>query len=408
MTLRFDTAFCRLVGIDLPIVQAPVGGITTPALAAAVSEAGGLGMLSITWRDPNTLRTLLRDTRARTAKPFAVNLVLEWDPTERLAIALEEGVPIVSFFWGDPAPWVDQIHAAGGLVLHTVASAEEARRAREAGVDAVVAQGWEAGGHVWGEVSTLALVPRVVDAVAPLPVVAAGGIADGRGLAAVLALGAGAAWMGTRFLLAEEAATHPIYRDAVIAADETATAYSSLFDVGWPDAPLRTLRNSTWEAWRAAGEPPPGARPGEGDVVATGEDGRDITRYNNDAPVAGASGDIAAMCLYAGQGVGLAQRIQPAAEIVREVAEEAARVLGETRVMGDALTPDADSVSSPYEHKRQHLARRAGAVAGDRAVRLGSLFCLEPGRRAGSRCLQHPVPAVGGGGAPVGAAGGDA
>jgi nitronate monooxygenase len=335
MPLRFDTAFCRLVGIDLPIVQAPIGGITTPALAAAVSEAGGLGMLSITWRDPNTLRTLLRDTRARTAKPFAVNLVLEWDPSERLAIALEEGVPIVSFFWGDPTPWVDQVHVAGGLVLHTVASAEEARRSRDAGVDAVVAQGREAGGHVWGEVSTLALVPRVVDAVAPLPVVAAGGIADGRGLAAVLILGAGAAWMGTRFLLAEEAATHPVYREALIAADETATAYSSLFDVGWPNAPLRTLRSSTWEAWRAAGEPPPGARPGEGDIVATGEDGRDIARYSNAAPVAGAAGDIAAMCLYAGQGVGLAQRTQPAAEIVREVAEEAARVLAETRVIGD-------------------------------------------------------------------------
>jgi nitronate monooxygenase len=335
MTLRFDTSFCRLVGIDLPIVQAPVGGITTPPLAAAVSEAGGLGMLSITWRDPDALRILLRQTRALTSKPFAVNLVLEWDPAERLAIALEEGVRIVSFFWGNPAPWVDQIHAAGGLVLHTVASAEEARRVADAGVDAVVAQGWEAGGHVWGEVSTLALVPRVVDAVAPLPVVAAGGIADGRGLAAVLALGAGAAWMGTRFLLAEEAATHPVYREAVIAADETATAYSSLFNVGWPNAPLRTLRNSTWEAWRAAGEPPPGVRPGEGDVVATGEDGRDIARYDNDAPVAGASGDIAAMCLYAGQGVGLAQRIQPAVEIVREVAEEAARVLAETRVIGD-------------------------------------------------------------------------
>jgi nitronate monooxygenase len=335
MTLRFDTSFCRLVGINLPIVQAPVGGITTPALAAAVSEAGGLGMLSITWRDPDALRILLRQTRALTSKPFAVNLVLEWDPAERLAIALEEGVRIVSFFWGDPAPWVDQVHAAGGLVLHTAASAEEARRVADAGVDAVVAQGWEAGGHVWGEVSTLALVPRVVDAVVPVPVVAAGGIVDGRGLAAVLALGAGAAWMGTRFLLAEEAATHPVYREAVIAADETTTAYSSLFDGGWPDAPLRALRNSTWATWRAAGEPPPGARPGEGDVVATGEDGRAIERYSNDAPVVGASGDIAAMVLYAGQGVGLARRIQPAGEIVREVAEEAARVLAETRVMGD-------------------------------------------------------------------------
>src|SRR5215216_1356179 len=170
-----------------------------------------------------------------------------------------------------------------------------------------------------------------------VPIVQApiGGISIGRGLAATLTLGAGAAWMGTRFLLAEEAATHPVYREAVITADETATAYSSLFNVGWPVAPLRALRNSTWEAWRAAGEPPPGARPGEGDVVATGEDGRQIARYDNDAPVAGASGDVGAMCLYAGQGVGLAQRIQPAVEIVREVAEEAARVLAATKVMND-------------------------------------------------------------------------
>ena len=327
--IRFDTSFCRLVGVDLPIVQAPVGGISTAALAAAVSEAGGLGTLSITWREPDALRALLRETRERTDKPFAVNLVLAWDPEERLAIALEEGVRVVSFFWGDPAPWVSQVHAAGGIVVHTVASAEEARRAVAAGVDAVVAQGWEAGGHVWGEVATMALVPRVVDAVAPLPVVAAGGIADGRGLAAALALGAGAGLMGTRFLLAEEAATHPVYRERLIASGETGTVYNTLFDVGWPDAPLRTLRNPTWEAWRAAGEPAPGSRPGEGETVATGEDGRPIARYSNDAPVAGASGDVVAMALYAGQGVGLVRRVQPAAEIMREVAAEAAAVLSE-------------------------------------------------------------------------------
>jgi nitronate monooxygenase len=329
MAMKFDTSFCRLAGIELPIIQAPIGGITTPALAAAVSEAGGLGTLSITWREPEALRALLRETRALTAKPFAVNLVLEWDPAERLAIALEEGVKIVSFFWGDHAPWVETVHAAGGIVLHTVASAAEARRAAAAGVDAVVAQGWEAGGHVWGEVSTLTLVPRVVDAVDPLPVVAAGGIADGRGLAAVLALGAGAAWMGTRFLLAEEAATHPVYREALIAAGETDTAHSELFDGGWPHAPLRALRNTTWQAWHDAGEPPPGSRPGEGEIVASGEDGRDILRYDSDAPVAGAGGDVAALVLYAGQGVGLARGVQPAAAIVREVAEEAARVLGQ-------------------------------------------------------------------------------
>jgi NAD(P)H-dependent flavin oxidoreductase YrpB (nitropropane dioxygenase family) len=194
-----------------------------------------------------------------------------------------------------------------------------------------VAQGWEAGGHVWGEVSTLALVPRVVDAVAPIPVVAAGGIGDGRGLAAVLALGAGAGWMGTRFLLAEEAAAHPLYRERVIAADETATVHTLLFDGGWPNAPMRALRNTTWEAWRAAGEPASGSRPGEGEVIATGEDGRDLVRYDSDAPIAGASGDIAAMVLYAGQSAGLARRVQPAGEIVREVAAEAAQVLARTQ-----------------------------------------------------------------------------
>jgi nitronate monooxygenase len=174
----------------------------------------------------------------------------------------------------------------------------------------------------------------VVDAVAPLPVVAAGGITDGRGLAAVLTLGAAAAWMGTRFLLAEEAATHPIYRERVIAADETSTVHNTLFDVGWPNAPLRSLRNVTWETWHAAGEPVSGIRPGEGEVVATGEDGRPILRYSNDAPLTAASGDITAMALYAGQGTGLARRMQPAADIVREVSEEAVRALADVKFSG--------------------------------------------------------------------------
>lgn len=321
------TPFTRRLGIALPIAQAPVGGASTPALAAAVSNAGALGTLSITWRDPATLPALLRQTRALTDRPFAVNLVLAWDPTDLLRIALAEGVRVVSLFWGDPAPWVETVHAAGGLVFHTVADAEEARRAVTAGVDVIVAQGWEAGGHVWGEVSTLALVPRVVDAVHPVPVLAAGGIADGRGVAAALVLGASGAWMGTRFLLAEESAAHPVWQERLLAASETETVYTTLFDGGWEDAPLRSLRNATVAAWEAAGRPPRGARPGEGEVVASGEDGRPILRYHNDGPIAGATGDVAAMCLYAGQGIGLVQRRQPAAEIVREVAAGAVAAL---------------------------------------------------------------------------------
>ena len=118
-----------------------------------------------------------------------------------------------------------------------------------------MAQGVEAGGHVWGQVATLPLVPRVVDAVAPAPVVAAGGIADGRGLAAALALGAAGVWLGTRFIASQEADAHAVYKEMVLQADETETVYSSLFDGGWPNAPHRTLRNSTLRQWEAGGSP---------------------------------------------------------------------------------------------------------------------------------------------------------
>ena len=331
MPIRFDTPLCRLLGIDLPIVQAPIGGASTPTLAAAVGNAGGLGILSVTWRSPEATREAIRETRRLSERPFGVNVVLDWDPTERLAIALEEGVRVVSFFWGDPAPYVARIHAAGALALHTVASADEARRAVQAGVDVVVAQGWEAGGHVRGEVATMALVPIVVDAVSPVPVVAAGGIVDGRGLAAALALGAAGVWMGTRFLLSEEAAAHPRYRERLAAAATSDTVYGGLFDGGWPNAPMRTLRNATVDRWEAAGRPPAGQRPGEGEVIGRTEIGTDVVRYGSDAPVVGTTGDVEAMALYAGQGVGQLRDARPAADIVREVAADATAALDRAR-----------------------------------------------------------------------------
>lgn len=329
--MRISTPFTQKLGIDLPIVQAPIGEASSPALVAAVSNAGGLGMLSITWRSLERTRESIRQTRELTGKPFGVNLVLDWDPEERLAIALDEGVPFVSFFWGDPAPYVARIHAAGALVAHTVASTSEAKRAAAAGVDVVVAQGWEAGGHVWGEVATLPLIPAVVDAVPGVPVIAAGGISDGRGLAAVLALGASGAWLGTRFLMAAESGAHTDYRDRLIRAAETDTTYGTLFDGGWPDAPLRALRNSTVERWEAAGRPASGARPGEGEIVGKNWLGEPVARYSSDSPLAGATGDIEAMVMYAGQSVGGLNRVQPAAEIVSEIATDAIQAIQSAR-----------------------------------------------------------------------------
>ncbi len=311
------TPVCESLGIEHPIVQAPISA--DPRLPAAVSNAGALGSVALAWADD--AGDLVRETAALTDRPFAGNFVLSRpDQHCRLDDALSAGLRIVLLFAGDPDSYVESVHDAGGLVMHTVGSAEEARRAAGCGVDIVVAQGREAGGHVWGGVATLPLVPAVVDAVAPVPVIAAGGIGDARGVTAVLALGAQAALLGTRFLLAEEMPIHEEYRRRLIAATETdAEWYANLYEVGWPDAPHRAIHNSTAERWEAAGRPPPGSRPGEGQVIAHFASGEPILRYSPAPPLVGTTGEIEALSMWAGQSVALAKQPQPAADIVAEL-----------------------------------------------------------------------------------------
>jgi nitronate monooxygenase len=319
------TRLTELLGIEHPVVQAPILSAAGVPLAAAVSNAGGLGSVSLSFVPARETGDVVTALLAATERPVALNLLLEWPPDERLEAALVSGARVVSLAWGDPAPYAERIHAAGALLLVSVGSAEEARRAEAAGADVVVAQGWEAGGHVWGSVATLVLVPAVRDAVS-VPVVAAGGIGDGRGLAAVLALGADGAWLGTRFLLAEEAPIHEVYRQRLLAAGETGTVYAAdLFHVNWEAAPHRALRNSTVDGWEAAGRPPIGSRPGEGEVVAARPDGEPIVRYSSGSPLAGTTGDVEALSLWAGQSVGLVRDVRPAAEIVRALVAEAER-----------------------------------------------------------------------------------
>ena len=296
----------------VPVMQAPVGPAATPELAAAVSEAGGLGSLGASWTEPALLREQIGAIRRRTDRPFAVNLVLDFDQEARLELVCEEGVPIVSFSWGVDARLVERAHAAGCVVIAQAGSLAEARAAVAAGADALIAQGVEAGGHVQGETPLLELVAGLRGRV---PVIAAGGVADADGLRRALAAGAAGVAMGTRFLATPEADIHPGYAEQLVAAEPEDTVLTYLFDGGWPGAAHRVLRNSTFRDWEAAGSPEPGARPNEGEVVAE-TDGVPIARYAADEPRRSTTGEIEAMCLYAGRGVGGITSVEPAAEIV--------------------------------------------------------------------------------------------
>ena len=209
-------------------------------------------------------------------------------------------------------------------------SAAEAQAAARAGADAIIAQGFEAGGHVRGTVTTLALIPEVRDAIGDLPMLAAGGFADGRGLAAALALGADGAVFGTRFVAAEETAAHPLYKARVTQAHAADTLHTTLYDIGWPNAPHRVIRTAMVEEWERAGRPATGKRPGEGQKIATMR-GRgvevDLVRYAVSTPSNYVEGEIEALPFYAGQSCTQVRDIMPAAQIVRRIASEAREVI---------------------------------------------------------------------------------
>jgi nitronate monooxygenase len=329
------TSLCRMLGIEHPIIAAPMGpDLTGPDLVAAVSNAGGLGILQSQLCPPPLFRQEIRRVRALTDRPFGVNLILHFAVEDQVAVCLEERVPVLSFFWGDPTPYVGSAHTAGVKVFHQVGSVAEAERGAAAGIDVIVAQGVEAGGHLAGEVSTLALIPRVVDAVAPLPVAAAGGIADARGVVAVLALGAQAAVLGTRFLASSESRAHPRYKQRLLEANEGGTVRTILFGHGWPNSPHRTLRTAFVEQWlgqEARGQESRPDEPAVGRTVIGGQ-AMPVLRFMGFPPNGEASGDIDSMDLLAGQCVGLVREIKPAGQIVHELVEEARQIISQRLV----------------------------------------------------------------------------
>lgn len=323
------TRLCETIGIELPIICAPMGWITGPDLTAAVSEAGGLGILGAGANPPELLRQKIRRVRELTAKPFGVNLILSRPAEERFRVCVEERVPVLSLFWGDPTPYVARAHDAGMTILMQVGSVASAQHAVNIGVDAVIAQGCEAGGHIAGELSTMALVPRVADHISPRPVIAAGGIADARGLVAALALGAQAAVLGTRFIATPEADAHPEYKRLILASAGDDTVRTTLFGGGWPNAPHRVLRTkfvSQWLADEARGNE---NRPDEPIVAQSrlGGEAFPLRRFMVFPPNRDTVGEIESMALYAGQSAGLVRDERPAADIVAELAAEARRLI---------------------------------------------------------------------------------
>lgn len=303
----------------VPVMQAPIGPATTTELVRAVSRVGALGTLAASWTEPDSLRRQVRALRDEVDGSFCVNLVLAFDQRERLEIALAEGARFISFSWGVEPPLIRRAHEAGAVVLIQVGDIATAEEAADGGADVLIAQGVEAGGHVQGTRPLLDLLREIRGALS-LPVVAAGGIADHAAARAAIDAGADAVACGTAFLAASEADVHPVYRDRLLGAEAADTVLTTIFDVGWPDAPHRVLRNRTFLDWLAAGEPGPGRRPGSGDVVAT-RDGDPILRYSDAQPTHRTSGEVGAMALYAGTSVGHVSRVADAETITHAIAD---------------------------------------------------------------------------------------
>jgi NAD(P)H-dependent flavin oxidoreductase YrpB (nitropropane dioxygenase family) len=336
ITPSMHTPLCDLLGIEYPILSVGFSPMAARAeLVSAVSNAGGFGVLAQIV-DPDGIRVEADRTRRLTDRPFGFNIIIARGEEEdfrvqviaMIAAAAGASATAVVLFWGDPAPYVKPAHDAGAKVLIQVGSVDEAEAAAEAGVDAIIAQGIEAGGHVRGSTSIWELLPAVAARVAPLPVLAAGGIGDGAGLGRALGLGAAGVSLGTRFVASDEANIHIDYKRRVVAATAADTVYTpDLYYVGWPGAPHRSLRNKTYAEWEAAGRPPIGSRPGEGESIGRrGLSSGDVVewpRYSVGIANSDFKGDVEYSPLWAGESCSVVNDIKPAAQIVADLVREA-------------------------------------------------------------------------------------
>lgn len=308
----------RLIGLDIPILQAPIGSCSNPFLAAAVSNAGGMGGIAGTWTPPDPLRAVVQLVLTLTNKPFFINFALAF-PCDNLPAALEAGAPVVTFSWGLPGDRSKLVHSFGARFGVQVSTPDGALRAIDQGADFLIAQGIEAGGHVQATRPLAQIVPDVVSVAGSVPVAAAGGISTGDAMARMMNLGAVGVMMGTRFVASAESLAHPRYQQLLVNAISSDAVHTICFDRGWSGAPQRVLRNATLDNWESAGCPQYGSRPGENDVLAHRENGEGILRYDDTPPLTGMTGKLDEMCLYSGTGVSDIQSVEPAVALVDKI-----------------------------------------------------------------------------------------
>ena len=328
MTPTLSTALTRRLNCRYPIISAGMGGPARSELAAAVSDAGGFGLLGMVRESPDLIAREIAEVRRRTTRPFGVNLIpFATDRKllqEELAVCLDLHVPAMCFFWDVFPDIVAQAKKAGCLVLHQVGSLEDALLAESAGADVVILQGVEAGGHVRAHLPLNVLLSQVAGKLR-IPIVASGGIADGRGLVAALALGADGVQCGTAFLASTESFAHDYHKQRIIAAKAGETVHTDLFAINWPpNSPVRVLRNSVTDEAKTLWGHHPDTLPR---VVIGDEEGRPLYKFGTDSPLRTTTGDFEQMALYAGEGAALVSAVRPAAEIIAAIMREAERTL---------------------------------------------------------------------------------
>jgi nitronate monooxygenase/enoyl-[acyl-carrier protein] reductase II len=319
------------LNLKAPVWNAGMGlGLAGANLVAAISRVGGFGVLGTGALPATEVKNMIDSTRQLTEKPIGANIIIPMSDGSDLAACFDLGVEVVVLFWGDIQPYIKDAQKKGIYIVSQCGSVEEAVIAADAGANAVIIQGTEAGGHVKADQPLHHVLKSCVHELGSIPTIAAGGISDGSDILKVLASGAQAVSMGTRFLATTESCAAKAYKEKLISADAANTVITKLFDGGWPNANHRVVINGTYKRWADSNSPPPGQRSGEGTEIGTFSIGNSLiplTRYTTYPPTTAFDGDIEEMPLYAGTSVSQVSEIVSVAELMRTLSEEHKRAL---------------------------------------------------------------------------------